>query len=538
MPNLTLAPDPDRLEVLSLHVEHGTIILTARTCGEAAPCPICGRPSTRVHSRYRRRLTDLPWQEIPARLTLWSRRFFCDTPNCPRRIFTERLPGVAAPHARRTNRLRNWLGHVAFALGGEPGARLLHQLGIVVCGDTLLAQVRSQAFPAQPTPRILSVDDFALRRGRTYGSILVDLERHQAVDLLPDRSGSGFAAWLTTHPGVEIISRDRSGEYADGARLGAPQARQVADRFHLLRNLRDVVLRVLKRHARLVGQVVPPEPGAQPLTRFRLDREETHERTRAEMQARHAAIQRLTQEGMSISAIARALKLHRHTVQKYRTCPRPPQRRYTARQTSALTPYQSYLLERWSSGCQNARQLWRELATQGYPGSYRNVARLTGYLRKRERSGKALPPVAIGGIGMTPAQAAGLVVVRPEKRTMNEQRALEQLGALHPEIQTALTLFTSFATLVRDRSEPQPTSQLEQWLAQATASGMREFMAFATKLRQDAEAVLAALMLPYSQGQTEGQVNRLKLLKRSMYGRAKFDLLRGRVLYASAAARS
>lgn len=537
MPNQTLVPDPDRLEVLSLRVEAGTIILTTRTCSETAPCPICGRPSSRVHSWYRRRLADLPWQGIPARLMLWSRRFFCDTPDCPRRIFTERLPGVAAPHARRTDRLRAWLRHVAFALGGEPGVRLLCQLGIAVCGDTLLAQIRTQTLPARPTPRVLSIDDFAFRRGRTYGSILVDLEQHHVVDLLPDRSGSGVAAWLATHPGVTLISRDRSGEYADGARAGAPQARQVADRFHLLRNLRDVVLRVLKRHAQLVGRVVPPEIEAQPLTRFRLDREGTRERTRVEMQARYAAIQHLTQEGMSISAIARALKLHRHTVQKYRTCTSPPQRHYTAHQTSTLTPYQDYLMERWKSGCYNARQLWRELAAQGYPGSYRNVARVTGYLRTREGADKVLSPVAVGRMGMTPARAAGLVVVRPEQRTTEEQRAVEQLAALHPEIQTTLACFAAFATLIRERRDPPPACQLEQWMSQAAASGVRELKAFATKLRQDAEAVLAALTLPYSQGQTEGQVNRLKLLKRSMYGRAKFDLLRGRVLYASATSR-
>jgi transposase len=405
----------------------------------------------------------------------------------------------------------------------------------------LLAQVRGQALPVQPTPaRVLSIDDFAFRRGRTYGSMLVDLERHRVVDLLPDRRGSGVAVWLAAHPGVEIISRDRSGEYAEGARLGAPQARHVADRFHLLRNLREVLLRVLKRHARLVQQVVPPEANAQPLTRFRLDREGARERTRIEMQTRYVAIQRVTQEGRSIWAIARALKLHRHTVQQYRTGASPPQRRYTARQTSTLAPYQDYLVERWRSGCHNARQLWRELAAQGYPGSYRNVARVTGDLRKRDGSGNALSPVAPGMLGMTPARAAGFVVMRPEQRTTEVQRALEQLSALHPEIQTALALFAAFAafaTLIRKRSAAQPSSQLEQWIAQATASGVSELKAFATKLRQDAEAVLAARSLPYSQGQTEGQVNRLKLLKRSMYGRAKFDLLRGRVLYASAMGR-
>lgn len=166
MTNHTLVPDPNRLEVLSLTAEGGTIILTARTCGENAQCRVCGEPSSRVHSRYRRRLADFPWQEILARLRLWSRRFFCDTPDCPRRIFTERLPGVAAPHARRTDRLRNWLRLIAFVLGGEPGARLLCQLGITVSGDTLLAQIRTQALPARHTPRVLSIDDFAFRRLR------------------------------------------------------------------------------------------------------------------------------------------------------------------------------------------------------------------------------------------------------------------------------------------------------------------------------------------------------------------------------------
>lgn len=191
-------------------------------------------------------------------------------------------------------------------------------------------------------------------------------------------------------------------------------------------------------------------------------------------------------------------------------------------------------MERWRSSCHNARQLWRDLVAQGYPGSYRTVARLTGYQRKRERSGTMLPPVAPR---MTSTRAVGVMIVRAGQRTTEEQRVVEQLSALHPEIQTALALFAAFATLLREHHTSQPTHQLEQWMAQAAASGVHELKAFATKLRQDAEAMLAAFTLSYSQGQTEGQVNRLKLLKRSMYGRAKFDLLRGRVLYASAAGR-
>src|SRR5262249_42770488 len=532
MPIHALVPDPDRLEVLALAADRGMILLTVRTCGETARCPVCSRPTSRVHSRYRRTLADVPWQGLPARVVLWSRRFFCDAADCPRRIFTERLPGVAAPHARRTDRLRDWLLHVVFALGGAPGARLLHQLGVPVCGATLLAQLRVRERPAQPTPRVLSVDDFAFRRGRTYGSILVDLERHRVVDLLPDRSGRSFAAWLAAHPGVAIISRDRSGEYAEAARQSAPQAVQVADRFHLLRNLRDGVLRVLKRNATLVEQVVSPPPaghnGALSLTRLRLDREGARERTRVQMAARFTAVQQLAHEGLSIAAIAHTLRLNWQTVHKYVAYTTPPQRRHTVRTSSVLTPYQGYLLGRWASGCRNARQLWREIAAQGYPGSYRHVARLTGYLRRQERVGAALPTPPTG---MTPAQATGLVLLRPERRTASEDVALVHLGKLHPQIQTVLAQFATFAALLRERpATPAPApARLQEWIAWALASDVPELTAFATKLQQDRDAVCRALTLPFSQGQTEGHVNRLKLLKRQMYGRAKRDLLAARL---------
>jgi transposase len=331
---------------------------------------------------------------------------------------------------------------------------------------------------------------------------------------------------------VELSSRDRSSEYAAAARQAAPQACQVADRFHLLRNLREVALRVFRRHAKLVERVAAPGTAggaASSLTRLRLDREASREKTRTEMAARFRAIQQLAHDGMSPAAIARTLGLNWQTVHKYAAYARPPERRHTSRQPSVLTPYQGSLLGRWASGCRNARQLWRELVAEGYPGSYRHVARLTGYLRHQERMGAGLPtPPA----GMTPAQATGLVVARPEKRTAGENKTLEHLGKLHPEIQTVLTLFASFAALVRERSPSGPAAKVkvDEWLVHARASQVPEIAAFALKLGQDLEAVLASLTLSYRQGQTEGQVNRLKLLKRSMYGRAKPDLLRQRML--------
>jgi transposase len=550
MPSPTILPYPDTLHLIRLAAEPEGITLTACAKGIAARCPLCAKPSERVHSRYVRTPTDLPWQGIPVRLRLHVRRFFCDDPSCERRIFTERLPGVVAHYGRRTERLEVWFTHVSFALGGEAGARLLGDLlGTTVSGDTLLKHIRSfrldeEDGPPPPTPRVLSVDDFAFRKGRTYGTILVDLERHGVVDLLPDRSAKSFADWLERHPGVEVISRDRGGEYAEGAKRGAPDAIQVADRFHLIKNLKDVLLRVLKRHSKLLEERVPA-PGSSQKTLMRRhprpDREASRERTRIEMRDRFEAIHSLAQQGMSKAAIARALEVHRHTVQKYLALEVPPQRRHYTRKVSAMMPYEGYILERWRGGCRNATQIWREIVQQGYPGAYRNVARLTGHLRSQEKQrGGAGHPLADSLVlgGLTPSQAAGLLVIRPEKLTEEERLTLERLKGVHSEIHGSASLFEEFARMIRERKDghddKEARQQLGRWMVQTESCGIPELETFVVKLRQDFEAVLAALVTPYSQGQTEGRVNKLKLIKRSMYGRAKFDLLRRRVLYAAA----
>jgi len=339
-----------------------------------------------------------------------------------------------------------------------------------------------------------------------------------------------FATWLAAHPGIAVISRDRSGEYAEGARQGAPTAIQVADRFHLLRNLHDVALRVFKRHAQCLAQVAAPGAAQQALTCLRLDRERAKAQTRGEMHARFTDIHHLASMGMNRSAIARELGVHRHTVQQYLAHDCPPERCHFTRKTSTLAPYEGYLVAQWHGGRHNARQLWREIVAQGYTGCYRNVSRLTGHLHKQERTGCALSP---SPTGLSPTHAAGILVRRPENRTADEQATLARLPALHPELAAVVAQWDSFAQMFRDRDDEHPRCQLEHWMSATTETNVPELKAFVTKLRQDVAAVVAALTLPYSQGQTEGRVNRLKLIKRSMYGRAKFDLLRRRVLYAS-----
>jgi transposase len=529
----TLLPDPTHLRLLCLTASDAAITMVVATKANDASCPLCHQASRRPHSRYQRRLADLPWTGMAVQIRLYARRFFCDNVACERRIFTERIPGVAAPYARRTARLAAWFTQVAFALGGLPGARLLHHEGCPVSRQSLLRQIRSFPLAPGPAPRVLSIDDFAFRKGRTYGTIFVDLERHRVVDLLPDRSADSVATWLKEHPGAEVVSRDRGGEYAEGAKRGAPEAVQVADRFHLLRNAGDVTRRVLQCHASVVQRLPAPSPSQYGLSRLRWDREVSRERTRAALRERFEQIHALAAKGLSKEAISRYLGVNRQTVYKYLGLRAPPERRPIPRTISALTPYEGYLLRRWAEGCHNARQLWREIQAQGYPGAYRNVARITGYLRHQQRRGKTAPPAPSG---LTPRQAVGLVLLRPDDRSGEERQTVEQLRTLEPEVQQAVALLEGFIQLIRDSPRDQPQERLEQWIGEVAASGLPEFEAFVTKLRQDMAAVLAGLRLPWSQGQTEGQITKLKLLKRSMYGRGSFDLLKQRVLYASAAA--
>jgi transposase len=531
--SLTVLPAPKLLNLISVRAGANAITLTARTSSRVARCPMCAKQSLRVHSRYTRTLADLPWQGIPVTIRLRVRRFFCEEANCHRAIFAEPLPGLAAHYARRTERLDGWFTHVSFALGGEPGARLLKDLGVVVSGDTLLNHIRSTHLQDHETPRVLSVDDFAFRRGTRYGTVLVDLERRELVDVLPDRSADTFARWLSEHPGVEVVSRDRGGEYAEAAKRAAPHAVQVADRFHLLKNVRDVVSRVFSQHEEVLDLVPTPAHHLQRLTNLRLDRETSKERTREKTRELFESIHALSKKGMKNAQIARTLGIHRHTVEKYLAFKKPPQRHHFTKKVSAIAPYEDYILGRWEQGCRNATQIWREISEQGYPGAYENVVRITRYLKEQQRLAKSLPDRPPGILA---SHAAGILVKRPENRSDQEIKTLKRLKTIHRVTERCCALFEQFAGMLRDKeqtSEEQVRRRLQEWIDQAKASGIAELKAFAVKLLQDKEAVVAAIVLPYTQGQTEGRINKLKLVKRSMYGRGKFDLLRQRVLYAA-----
>ncbi|HYQ84272.1 MAG TPA: ISL3 family transposase, partial [Rubrobacter sp.] len=401
----------------------------------------------------------------------------------------------------------------------------------VVSGDTLLNHIRSMRLAGSETPKVLSVDDFAFRRGTRYGTVLVDLERHALVDVLPDRSADTFARWLGEHPGVEVVSRDRGGEYAEAATRAVPHAVQVADRFHLLKNFTDAVSRVFRQHDEILDLVPRPLNRLQRLTNLRLDREASKERTKEQTRELFESIHDFSKKGMKNAQIARVLGIHRHTVERHLSFKAPPERRHFTKKVSAIAPYEDYILGRWKQGCRNATQIHKEISEQGYPGAYQNVWRITRYLKEQERLAKPLPD---SPPGISASHAAGILVKRPENRSEEEIRTLRRLKTVHHITERCYTLFEEFAAMLRDkddRNKEQAHRRLEAWTERARASGIAELKGFAVKLLQDTDAVVAAMMLPYSQGQTEGWVNKLKLVKRSMYGRGKFDLLRQRVLY-------
>ena len=292
------------------------MVAVLRSKAPAACCPLCGGASSSIHSHYQHAPTDRPWAGHPVKLILCVRKFFCRVPSCVRRVFTERLPAVVAPWARTTERLTVLLRAIAFALGGEAGARLAKRIGLVVSPATLISLIRRTLLPEPPAARVLGVDDWAHRKGRSYGTALVDLEKHQLIELLPDRESETFARWLRANLGAEVISRDRSEKYATGGRQGAPEATHVADRWHLLSNWREAIKRVFDRHRSRIKRVILPsaKPAGKPaatvlpaksVNRLRKYAEEQRARVQAKRQALYEIIRERHAKGEYLKTIAR-----------------------------------------------------------------------------------------------------------------------------------------------------------------------------------------------------------------------------------------
>lgn len=380
---------PDRSEVTVEYVKPlavGRFLLVLRASSEQSLCPHCHQLSFHVHSHYVRQLGDLPWQGLPVSIQLHVRRFFCHAEDCAQKVFTERLPHTVACYARRTCRLSKTIRQITMALGGEGGSRLARQLGVIASGDTFLRELRHQDLAvADHGPRVLGVDDWAWRKGQRYGTILCDLEQHKVIDLLPVRSEASTKEWIRQHPGIEIVSRDRACLYAEAATKAAPQAIQVADRWHLLHNLSETLADVLTPHYRLLTEVSKamettpkvkdnPEPAQDQTllsTRSRRNQERKKE-NREQRLASYLAAMEMLQQGLIQTEIARRCKLGVRTIRRWQRAQDFPERK-VAHRKSGFDAHAEYLHQRWNDGCHNAARLWKELCQRGYTGQAASV---------------------------------------------------------------------------------------------------------------------------------------------------------------------
>ena len=475
-----------------------------------------------------------------------TRKLFCSNSNCKRRIFTQRLPKIAEPWARRTERLNIQLTKVGLAQGGLPGSRLTQHLSVKISRQTLLRLVMRMSNPSYPVPKVLGVDDWAYRKRHTYGTILVDLETHQPIDILPDRTAKTLTKWLREHPGVEIISRDRAKAYKEGASAGCPEAIQIADRFHLLQNLAQMLEVVLNQHRTLLknvenetnnrpiiksGRIVakPIQPPPNPKEALQLA-----EVRREQRKEKYDKVWALHKQGYTGRAIARKLGIGRSSVFRYLRSPTFSERKGRSdKGRSKVSPYKKHLLEQWNSGCHDTQKLYAEIKEQGYQGSYTTLARYTHRLREaqglkpRQKPTESLPIVfEPKKTLMTVRQAVWLILRHAINQSEAETKAIELLKKQHPDLNTGISLAMDFADLVR-RKQP---NLLAQWLEKAELSAIKAITGFATKLKDDLDAVINGITYEWSNGQVEGQVNRLKMLKRQMYGRASHELLKKRFL--------
>ena len=429
----------------------------AHTVRRSGRCPQCKKLALRRHSFYTRQFADLPCLGAENQVRVRCQRFFCDNDGCKQQIFCERLDGVADVYARQSRRLRDCLGTIAFTLGGQAGRALAKVMGIRTSGTSLLRLIRAATIEAKATPRVLGIDDWSLRKGRTYGTLLVDLEQHVVIDVLQGRDADTLAAWLVEHPGVEIISRDRSGDYAQGARQGAPDAVQVADRWHLLKNTSAMVERFLTRHAAkvqlaheatvqtLAGDAAVRAAPELSLSSHNPNRTNDPRRKRLE---RYEHVVELFQQGRSKSDIARQLGMGRATVIAYLAAGAFPERRGRTRTLGILAPYVDHLQRRWLEGCRNISQLWRELQARGYEGKRAMVKRYVHGLRRltqdeceRLRQNPFRKP--------SPSQLSYWLLQGEQEREDQQQTLIKAFLKLCPEAQTLRAYATRFCHLLK-----------------------------------------------------------------------------------------
>jgi transposase len=486
-------------------------VVEIRGASGVCRCPACGSMCSRVHSHYRRRLADLPASGVRVALLLQTRRFFCDAETCVRRIFAERFEAVA-PRGRRTIRLDDIVHCLAIALGGRPAASLSRRLKLDVSNDTLLRMVRRRGQRSFPPPSIVGIDDWAWRRNHRYGTLICDLERRATIALLPDREPASAAAWLAQQSQICAVARDRGGGYAVAAQRALPHAIQVADRWHLIENASSAFLDAVRKSMRQIRAAIGASLINPSLLTFAeklqyegyLLREETNATILSLSKQRVAIKEIVRRTGYSRGLIRKILRGQRSDVFRVRK--------------SSLEPYLPWLDEQWEAGCRNGAALWRALRERDFRGCLGVVSEWNA---RRKRAEKADPAV----LARAPSArtVARLLTVGRERLSKAETITVAAIESGVAVLVEAREIILEFQSIIRRKA----LAELEAWLPRARASLVA---AFANGVSKDRAAIEAAITLPWSNGQTEGQICKLKLVKRQMYGRGNLDLLQARVI--------
>jgi transposase len=529
---------PGGMEIDQIQITETGLVVSVISTSSQSCCPLCSQPSSHIHSYYHRSLKDAPCVGRQLQLSLTVRKFLCRNPDCSRKVFTERIPDLAEPWARMTTRLREQITSIGLATCGKGGVRLGDRLGIETSRNTTLRRIMDIPDDVRASVVYLGIDDFAFRRGYQFGTILVDLESHRPIDLLPDRRAETSAAWMRDNPEIQVVSRDRASAYASAAADVAPQAIQVADRFHVSKNLTEATQLLLSRcQAEIAavgshmqepaqnesGQALisieqwrPKEPAR--VKEVRLTR-------RAGREARYEQVISEHRQGLTAKEIAQDLGLSGRTVQRWLAAGTFPEAKKRRKKRSEFDAFAPYVLKRWQEGERNGLALWREIVAQGYTGSERTVYRSIETL-KQARVQASLHPNRLHTF--TASTAVWLFVRDPKSLDEVEQEDLTTFCQASPTLNQTYDLVQDFMQMVRKREG----HRLEDWLERVARSDLSELQSFATGVEKDKAAVKAGLTWSINNAQVEGQVTKLKLMKRTMYGKAGFPLLRQRVLHA------
>jgi transposase len=529
---------PEGMEIGQIQITETGLVVEVSSTHPQSSCPLCLQPSSHIHSYYRRTLKDAPCVGRQLLLRLSVRKFLCRNSDCERQVFTERIPDLAEPWARMTTRLKEQITSIGLATSGKAGVRLGDRLGIETSRNTTLRRIMD--VPDEPRASVvyLGIDDFAFRRGYRFGTILVDLESHRVIDLLPDRQAKTSAAWMRDNPEIHAVSRDRASAYASAASEAAPQAVQIADRFHVAKNLTEAMQLLLTRcqaeiatagnHAEeptqnessqpiiAISEWRAPEPAQ--VKKVRLQR-------RAGREARYKQVIEMHTQGATTKEIACQLGMSQRNVQRWLAAGTFPEAKKRRKKASSFDEFAPYVLKRWQEGERSGMALWREIVAQGYTGSEKTVYR---HLETLKQVNVQAPP-NLNRLHKLTANTAVWLFMR-DKKSLDEieQEDLAIFCQASPALKRAYDLVQDFMKMVRKREG----HRLDAWLERVAISDLPELQTFANGVEKDKDAVKAGLTWHVNNGQTEGQVTKLKLIKRSMYGKAGFALLRQRVLHA------